>query len=119
MDYFDDDVFNPENINHILLLTAYIGLTIYALWLAFTMPDSSKKPSHRYNRQTGQVEPNYDELPSKPSRYTAEEKLEILDNHPFFTGICPECGYEFDKSNPPLVHWDCPNPECGWIDDSV
>ena len=58
-------------------------------------------------------------IPNRPSRYTAEEQLFILDNHPFFTGVCPQCGHKFDKSNPPAVHWDCPNPECGWIDDSV
>ena len=56
-------------------------------------------------------------IPNRPSRYTAEEQLEILDNHPFFTGVCPQCGHEFDKSNPPLVHFDCPS--CGWVDDSV
>ena len=56
-------------------------------------------------------------IPNKPSRYTPEEQLEILDNHPFFTGVCPECGYEFDRNNPPLVHWDC--PRCNWVDDSV
>ncbi len=58
-------------------------------------------------------------IPNRPSRYTSEEQLEILDNHPFFTGVCPQCGHEFDQNNPPAVHWDCPNPECGWIDDSV
>ncbi len=48
-------------------------------------------------------------IPNKPSRYTTEEQLFILDNHPFFTGICPQCRHEFDKNNPPAVHWDCPN----------
>ena len=56
-------------------------------------------------------------IPNKPSRYTPEEQLEILDNHPFFTGVCPQCGHEFDLKNPPLVHWDC--DRCGWMDDSV
>lgn len=60
MDYFDEETFDPQNLDHILLLAAYIGLSIYALWLAFTMPDSPKKPSHKYNRQTGQVERNDD-----------------------------------------------------------
>ena len=58
-------------------------------------------------------------VPNRPSRYTSEEQLEILDTHPFFTGVCPKCGHRFDKSNPPKVHWDCPNPDCGWVDDSV
>jgi predicted RNA-binding Zn-ribbon protein involved in translation (DUF1610 family) len=55
-------------------------------------------------------------IPNRPSRYTQAEQLEILDNHPFFTGVCPNCGYRFDKNNLP-VHYDC--PVCGWIDDSV
>ncbi|NEO33184.1 MAG: hypothetical protein F6K36_22715 [Symploca sp. SIO3C6] len=50
-------------------------------------------------------------------RFTTEEKLELLDTHPLFTGVCPECGYRFPKDNLPAVHWDC--PECGWVDDSV
>ncbi|MGK7897398.1 MAG: hypothetical protein AB4372_28205 [Xenococcus sp. (in: cyanobacteria)] len=58
-------------------------------------------------------------IPNKPSRYTAEEQLFILDNHPFFTGVCPDCGHKFDKANPPAVHWDCPNPECDYVDESV
>ncbi len=55
----------------------------------------------------------------RPSRYTPEEQLEILDTHPLFTGVCPQCGYEFERNNPPSVQWDCPNPECGWRDDFV
>ena len=54
-------------------------------------------------------------IPYKPSRYTPEEQLEILDTHPFFTGVCPKCGHQFDKNNPPVVHWNCPS--CGWDDD--
>jgi hypothetical protein len=57
------------------------------------------------------------ELVRDRSRYTCEEQIEILDNHPFFTGVCPQCRYEFDKNNLPAVHWDCPS--CSWIDDSV
>ena len=55
-------------------------------------------------------------IPNRPSRYSQEEQLEILNNHPFFSGVCPQCRYEFDKDNPP-VHFDCPN--CDFIDDSV
>ncbi len=71
-------------------------------------------------------------IPNKPSRYTAEEQLEILDTHPFFTGVCPQCRHKFDgegrcfasslsnrhvEQDNLSVHFDCPN--CGWIDDSV
>jgi hypothetical protein len=58
-----------------------------------------------------------DELISnRPSRYTLEEQSQILDTHPFFTGVCPQCRHRFDRDNLP-VHFDC--PECGFIDDSV
>ena len=58
-----------------------------------------------------------DELISnRPSRYSQSEQLEILNGHPFFTGVCPQCRHEFDKDNMP-VHFDCPN--CDFIDDSV
>jgi hypothetical protein len=56
-------------------------------------------------------------LENRRSQLTNEQKLEILDNHPFFTGQCPSCGYEFDRANLPIIHWDC--PVCGWVDDSV
>ena len=56
-------------------------------------------------------------IPIEPQRLTNEERLELLDSHPLFTGVCPECGYQFPKDNLPHVHWDCPT--CGWVDDSV
>ena len=56
-------------------------------------------------------------IPIEPQRLTNDERLQILDTHPLFTGVCPECGYQFPKENPPKVHWDC--PACGWVDDSV
>ncbi len=55
-------------------------------------------------------------IPNRPSRYTSEEQLEILDNHPFFSGVCPNCGYRFSQDKQ-IVHYDC--PVCDWIDDSV
>ena len=54
---------------------------------------------------------------TKPSPYTKEELLDLIDYHPIFTGVCPQCQHKFDKNNPPLIHWDC--PVCSWIDDSV
>lgn len=58
-----------------------------------------------------------DELISdRPSRYSQSEQLEILNNHPFFTGVCPQCGYRFDR-DARIIHFDCPS--CGWIDNSV
>jgi hypothetical protein len=56
-------------------------------------------------------------LENRRSQLTTEQKLEILDAHPFFTGQCPNCGHEFDRANLPMIHWDCPS--CGWVDDSV
>lgn len=48
---------------------------------------------------------------------TKEGKLELLDNHPFFTGICPKCGYTFDRDYTSRIHFDCPS--CGWVDNSI
>ena len=66
-----------------------------------------------------------DELISnRPSRYTQEEQLEILDTHPIFTGVCPQCRHRFERDNSP-VHYDCPSCPKGYrfaynfIDDSV
>ena len=56
--YFDEDTFDLQNLNHLLLLVVYLALTFYGFWLGFKMPDSKGKPSHRYNRKTGKVERN-------------------------------------------------------------
>lgn len=58
-----------------------------------------------------------DELVLDRPKLTPEQQLWLLDNHPFFTGRCPQCGHQFDRQNQPAVHWDC--PQCGWIDDAV
>lgn len=50
-----------------------------------------------------------------PAYLTTAERLELVETHPLFTGKCPNCGAQFDKT--PSVHWDCKN--CGWLDDSV
>ncbi|MEH1945312.1 MAG: hypothetical protein V7L01_34570 [Nostoc sp.] len=52
-------------------------------------------------------------------RWTQQQKLELLDWHPMFTGRCPQCSAEFDRDWSARVHWDCQNPECGWMDDTV
>jgi hypothetical protein len=51
-------------------------------------------------------------IPNRPSRYTQEEQLEMLETHPLFTGICPECGREIDS---PGINWEC--PVCGRVGD--
>ena len=56
-------------------------------------------------------------IPNKASRYTTEQQIEMLDNHPFFTGVCPNCQHQFERTNTQIVHFDCPS--CGWIDESV
>ena len=52
-------------------------------------------------------------IPIKPQRLTTEEQLELLDTHPLFTGVCPQCGYEFPNTLS-KAPWDCPS--CGWTD---
>ncbi|BDI20597.1 hypothetical protein ANSO36C_63990 (plasmid) [Nostoc cf. commune SO-36] len=49
-------------------------------------------------------------------RWTRQQKLELLDWHPMFTGKCPQCGASFDRDYTSRVHWDC---ECGFLDDSI
>ncbi|WP_375511661.1 hypothetical protein [uncultured Nostoc sp.] len=49
-------------------------------------------------------------------RWTQQQKLELLDWHPMFTGRCPQCSSEFDRGYTSRVHWDC---KCGWMDDSI
>ncbi len=56
------------------------------------------------------------ELVLQPEHFlTTEERWDILNTHPLFTGICPKCGAAIAGED--LVHYDCQSYE--WIDDSV
>ncbi|MGB8702144.1 MAG: hypothetical protein WCD18_22235 [Thermosynechococcaceae cyanobacterium] len=49
------------------------------------------------------------------SQTTNIEELKVLRHHPFFTGSCPQCNYQFEIERTPPVYWDC--PQCKWHDD--
>lgn len=50
-----------------------------------------------------------------PGFLTTAERLEVLESHPYFKGVCPRCGASFGDSRP--IHYDC--GECDWMDDSI
>ena len=60
---------------------------------------------------------NGEEIIQPPQRWTREQKLWLLDNHPMFTGKCPACAYVFGRDYTFRIHFDC--PECEWKDDSI
>ncbi len=49
------------------------------------------------------------------SQATSLEELKVLHNHPFFTGVCPQCRGVFQVVESPPIYWDC--PKCHWQDD--
>ncbi|MDV3002567.1 MAG: hypothetical protein N5P05_004222 (plasmid) [Chroococcopsis gigantea SAG 12.99] len=53
-------------------------------------------------------------IPERLSRKTREEQLQILDTHPFFTGVCPQCAEVFSTSPTHGVKWQC--DRCGWLE---
>lgn len=57
------------------------------------------------------------ELIYQPPELSYEEKLEMLDWHPLFTGRCPNCEMPLFQIDEPGIHWDC--EQCGWKDDSL
>ena len=70
-----------------------------------TSPSSSKTeaPSNRYS------------VAEYLAQVTDIDDLKVLEDHPFFTGVCPHCHHGYaDLEHPPLF-WDCPS--CGWRDD--
>ncbi|MDJ0617042.1 MAG: hypothetical protein QNJ63_09900 [Calothrix sp. MO_192.B10] len=59
---------------------------------------------------------NGEEIRQPPQQWSQEQQLWLLDNHPLFTGKCPQCGAAMNRDYTARVHWDC---DCGWMDDSV
>ncbi len=49
------------------------------------------------------------------SRLNPAEQLQVIVTHPFFTGKCPQCGYQFPLVHSTSAHCNC--PECEWVDD--
>jgi hypothetical protein len=58
----------------------------------------------------------YETIPPK-NKPDKQRQLWLLDNHPAFTGICPNCGFEYEQSllildvDNKSHHWNC--PQCG------
>jgi hypothetical protein len=50
-------------------------------------------------------------------RLINEQRLQLLDSHPLFTGRCPHCEMPMMQTEPRRLHWDC--DYCGWKDDSL
>jgi hypothetical protein len=56
------------------------------------------------------------EIVLQPEHFlTAEERLDILNTNPLFTGVCPQCRGTIVGEG--LVYYDCPS--CVFKDDSV
>ena len=49
--------FDPQSLEHWLLVLFFIGISLYGFWLTGKKED---KPTHRYNRETGKVEADED-----------------------------------------------------------
>lgn len=80
----------------------------------------SDDPLAWYNDQWHPEGASYygDELILEPvQRRSLEEQLDLLDNHPLFTGRCPRCESAIAPVRPGQVHYDCEH--CGWADDSM
>ena len=61
-----------------------------------------------------QAEPGRASVADFLARVTSLNDLKALQNHPFFTGQCPQCGAAHEYEELP-VYWDCRH--CNWKDD--
>ena len=53
--------FDPQSLEHCLLVLSFVGMTIYGFWVVGKEENRPTRPTHRYNRDTGTVEPIDDE----------------------------------------------------------
>jgi hypothetical protein len=110
---------HSEECHHCQRFSGYLGAEY--LICAIHPSGPSQSPCPDFAEVVGQWEPlgsayYADELVVQPSHYlTTTERLEILDTHPLFTGVCPECGQVIIGLD--LVHYDC--ELCGWQDESI
>ncbi|MFB2835060.1 hypothetical protein [Floridanema evergladense] len=58
---------------------------------------------------------NGEKMIAPKDNLTVEEKLRLLDTHPFFTGRCPNCEMPFPKTEKLPKKFICSH--CGWEDD--
>ncbi|MEG3440037.1 hypothetical protein V0288_23110 [Pannus brasiliensis CCIBt3594] len=55
-------------------------------------------------------------LPDRLWRPSKEEQEKIIETHPLFTGLCPNCSHVFSTNPPTGAPWHC--PACDWREDS-
>lgn len=86
--------------------------------LDLTLPDDEAVAWYGEPWQPEGASYDGDDLVLDPvQQMTMEQRLDLLDSHPLFTGRCPHCEMPLRQTEPPRVHWDCDH--CGWVDDSV
>ena len=105
--------------HHCQRFSGYCGSQYLVCGIHPTGPIETPCPD--FAEVTEQFEPlggaYYDgEFVLQPTHYlTTAERLEILETHPFFTGVCPKCRQAISGEN--QVHYDCPN--CDYKDDLI
>ncbi|MCM1984741.1 hypothetical protein [Lyngbya confervoides] len=135
------DEISPQNIERIQIFTQRLGdpqasfkKEIVRSTSGTPVPEEagrSPRPSpmpaaltHRIAQRNIQTPPTPARPETNSQRYSvaeflaqvsSTEELDILVDHPFFTGVCPKCQYEHAHLESPPLFWDC--PECGWKDD--
>jgi hypothetical protein len=108
-----------EECHHCQRFSGYLGAEF--LVCAVHPLGPAEVPCPDFAEVAGQWEPlgaaYYDgELVLQPEHFlTTEERWDILNTHPLFTGVCPECKEPITGLNP--VHYECQS--CGWKDESV
>jgi hypothetical protein len=104
-------VAKTEECDRCQMFSGYLGTEFLVCGIHPSGP--SETPCPDFAEVIGQWEPlggaYYDgELVLQPTHFlTTAERLEILETHPLFTGVCPDCGGAIAGEG--LVHYDCPS----------
>ena len=76
-------------------------------------------PGYQYvNGELEPIESYYDGelIHQPPQRFSKQKMLKLLDTHPLFTGVCPQCNHVFTEQ---IISPKCTCPDCGWTDDDI